>query len=128
MILRLACFKHNYFILFNSVPGHIFSITTTAFYFNELEIKAQTISFAVFGAPSQCTFPFRYRGTSYSTCTYANYHMPWCAWDSNYRIGRWSICSKERVPLYYLNFITTDKMLFVLTIKFSGRYCDVLSI
>ncbi|XP_035673390.1 uncharacterized protein LOC118413893 isoform X1 [Branchiostoma floridae] len=44
------------------------------------------------GAEMPCTFPFKYDGIWYEDCSEADSVLPWCAWDSEFQQGRWSVC------------------------------------
>ncbi|CAH1257232.1 ELSPBP1 [Branchiostoma lanceolatum] len=48
------------------------------------------------GDETLCVFPFRYHGIWHSDCTLVDSIVPWCAWDHDYKEGRYTICKEGR--------------------------------
>ncbi|XP_066276454.1 uncharacterized protein [Branchiostoma lanceolatum] len=46
------------------------------------------------GDETSCVFPFRYHGIWHSDCTLVDSIVPWCAWDHDYKEGRYTICKE----------------------------------
>jgi hypothetical protein len=59
---------------------------------NLMKSKCGSSTAASDDVPSQCVFPFKYNGKIYSKCTTIESEIPWCAWDDEYRDGRWNYC------------------------------------
>ncbi|XP_078670214.1 uncharacterized protein LOC144910713 [Branchiostoma floridae x Branchiostoma belcheri] len=44
------------------------------------------------GAEIPCVFPFKYKGIWYEDCSRKDSPLPWCAWDAEFKPGRWAVC------------------------------------